>query len=146
MGEKLPLGPALGRAAHLAKARMDVRMSQYDVTPSQTHVLMYLHRCGGQVPQYTLTEFLRVKPSTANGILDRLAEKGLVERTVSGSDARCRLITLTEKGRARQNLLRRSFQEVEELMVRDLSPEEREQFREMLERIIQSLEEDQTTC
>ena len=33
------LGPTLGWAAQLAKARMDARVSQYDVTPAQTHVL-----------------------------------------------------------------------------------------------------------
>ena len=64
------LGPTLGRAAHLARTRLDVRLAQYDVTPAQMHVLLYLGRNGGQVPQCELTGFLRVKPPTANGILD----------------------------------------------------------------------------
>ena len=42
------LGPMLGRSAHLAKERMDARLSQYDVTPVQTHTLLYLHRHHGQ--------------------------------------------------------------------------------------------------
>lgn len=140
------LGPTLGRAAHLVRARMDARLSQYDVTPAQTHVLMYLHRSGGQVPQCQLTEFMKVKPSTANGILDRMAEKGLVERTVSGSDARRKLVTLTDKGRDQQALFRRNFQEVEDLMVHDFTGEEKTQFLALLGRIIQNLEEDRTTC
>lgn len=61
---------------------------QYDVTPAQMHVLLYLGRNGGQAPQCELTGFLRVKPPTANGILDRLEEKGMVVRSVSGTDAR----------------------------------------------------------
>lgn len=63
------------------------RLSQYEVTPAQTHVLLYLCRCGGQALQGQVTEFLKVKPSTANGILDRMMDKGLITRTVSGSDA-----------------------------------------------------------
>lgn len=140
------MGPMLGRAAHLARARMDARMSRYDLTPAQTHVLMYLCRHGGSAPQRELTEFLRVQPPTANGILDRLAEKKLVERTVSGSDARRRLITLTEKGREQMELSRQSFQEVEALMVGGFAPEEVSQVLALLGRVIQNLEEDQTLC
>lgn len=144
MHEKRALGPLLGYTAHLARERMDARLSQYDVTPAQTHVLMYLHRNDGGTPQSELTEFLRVKPSTANGILDRMVEKGLVTRTMDNSDARRRLLTLTEAGRGKQSQFRHSLAESEELISRGFSPEELTQFRALLERMIQNLEEDRT--
>ncbi|WP_455580615.1 MarR family winged helix-turn-helix transcriptional regulator [Dysosmobacter sp.] len=140
------LGPMLGHAAHLARARLDARLNQYDVTPAQTHVLLYLARHEGQASQCELTEFLKVKPSTANGILDRLEKKGMVERSVSGSDARRRSIALTQKGQEQQSLFRRSFQESEELMVRGFAPEEAQTLRALLGRVIQNLEEDQKLC
>ncbi len=140
------LGPALGRAAHLARASMDARMSQYEITPAQNHVLMYLCHHGRQAPQCDVTAHLRVKPSTANGILDRMVDKGLVERTVSGSDARRRLITITEKGIARQEQSCQSFQVVESVISRGLTEEELETFRTLLDRITQNLEEDQMVC
>ena len=140
------LGPSLGRAAHLARASMDARMSQYELTPSQSHVLMYLCRHGRQAPQCEVTAHLRVKPSTANGVLDRMVDKGLVERSVSGSDARRRLITITDKGLALQEQSLRNFQEVEEVISRGLTAEELETFRALLGRITQNLEEDQSTC
>lgn len=136
------LGPALGWAAKLSKANMDARVSRYDVTPAQTHVLLYLQQHGGRVPQHELAEFLRVKPSTVNGVLDRMEEKGLVRRSVSGSDARCRLITLTEKGAEQQALFQQSFLDVEEAMVRGFSQEERETLCALLDRVIQNLKED----
>lgn len=138
------LGPMLGRAAHLARARLDVRLAHYDVTPAQMHVLLYLGRNGGQVPQCELTAFLRVKPPTANGILDRLEEKGMVVRSVSGTDARRRLITLTEKGSRQQALFHRHFQEAEQQMVRGLSAQEQETLRRLLSRVMENLEEDET--
>ena len=46
------LGPTLGRCAHLARAGMEARLSRYEVTPVQTHVLLYLFRHGGQAPQW----------------------------------------------------------------------------------------------
>lgn len=139
------LGPTLGRCAHLARAGMEARLSRYEVTPAQTHVLLYLFRHGGQAPQCQVTEFLKVKPSTANGILDRMAEKELVVRSVSGSDARRRLITLTDKGRQQQALFEQAFRESEAAMMRGFTPQETELFQEFLGRIIQNLEEDQAT-
>ena len=136
------LGPMLGRSAHLAKERMDARLSQYDVTPVQTHTLLYLHRHHGQAAQHEVIQHLRVKPSTANGILDRMEEKDLVTRSVSDSDARRRLITLTEKGERLQEQLHRAFHETEELMMQGLSGEEKELLFACLERVIRNLEED----
>ena len=140
------LGPTLGWAAQLAKARMDARVSQYDVTPAQTHVLLYLHHHGGgQVLQHELTGHMRVKPSTMNGVLDRMEEKGLVRRSISGRDARRRLITLTEKGEEQQALFQQSFLDAEEAMVRGFTAQEREALLSLLERVIQNLKEDSET-
>ena len=139
------LGPMLGRGAHLIRERMDARLSQYDVTPAQTHTLLYLHhRQDGQAPQCEVVQHLKVKPSTANGILDRMEEKELVARSVSGKDARRRLITLSEKGVRLQEQLRQAFEETEEMSMKGLSLEERELFFSCLERIIQNLEEDRS--
>ena len=86
---------------------------------------------------------LEARLSQYDGILDRLEEKGMVERSVSGADARRRFITLTEKGREQQALFRKNFRAAEERMLRGLTPEEVETFRSLLGRIIQNLEEDQ---
>lgn len=136
------LGPMLGRSSHLAKERMDARLSQYDVTPVQTHTLLYLHRHQGQAPQSEVIQHLKVKPSTANGILDRMEEKGLLSRSVSEHDARQKLITLTEKGAELQERLHQAFHETEDLMMDGLSEEEKDFLFSCLERVIQNLEED----
>ena len=44
------LGPLLGHATHLARERMDARLSRYDMTPSQTHTLLYLSSHGYTAP------------------------------------------------------------------------------------------------
>ena len=140
------LGPTLGWARQMSRASMDARVSRYDITPAQAHVLLYLHHHGGQASQGELTRFMRVRPSTANGVLDRMEEKGLVWRSVSGRDARRRLISLTEKGRERQEWFQQSFLAAEAAMVRGFSPEETAQLLSLLDRVIQNLEEDAKTC
>ena len=136
------LGPMLGRCAHLARERMDARMSRFGMTPAQTHVLRYLRQNGGQMPQRELLENLRVKPSTVNGILDRMEEKGLVERSVSGTDARQRVVVLTPAGIEREAEVKQSFLEAEALIARGLTEEETDTLRSLLERVIHNLEED----
>lgn len=144
MHDQKLLGPMLGQCAHLARERMDARMSRFGMTPSQTHVLLYLRRQGGQVSQGELTAHMRVKPSTVNGILDRLEEKGLVERTVSGTDARQRLVTLTSSGVERESQTKQCFQDAEALIARGMTTEETETLRRLLELVIHNLEEDRT--
>lgn len=140
------LGPMLGRCAHLARERMDARMSRFGMTPAQTHVLRFLRENGGQMPQRALLENLKVKPSTVNGILDRMEEKGLVERSVSGTDARQRLVALTPAGREREKQAKQSFLEAEALIAKGLTEEETETLRALLERVIHNLEEDRNLC
>ena len=138
------LGPMLGCCAHLARERMDARMSRFGMTPAQTHVLLHLHQSGGQLPQRELLDSLKVKPSTVNGILDRMEEKGLVERTVSGTDARQRLVALTPAGQEREKQVKQTFLEAEALIAQGLTAEETDTLRSLLERVIHNLEEDRT--
>ena len=146
MYENRLLGPLLGHCAHLARERMDARLARYGVTPAQIHVLHYLYHHDNQAPQCEVTAHLKVKPSTANGILDRMEEKGLLRRTISAADARKRLVTLTEKGQSQQETFRQKFEETENLMVRGLSAEEALQLHALLHRVISNLEEDRTQC
>ena len=136
------LGPLLGRCGHLARERMDARLAPYGVTPAQIRVILYLRHHGGSAPQCDVTEHLRVRPSTAVGILDRMVEKGLVERSVSETDARRKQISLTEKGMEQQEVFRNVFRETETLMTAGFTPEEQETLLALLKRVASNLEED----
>ena len=146
MQEMKPLGPLLGYCAHLFRERLDARLAQDDVTPAQVRVIHYLYHQGGSAPQCEVTAHLKVRPSTANGILDRMEEKGLLRRTVSETDARRRRIELTEKGIDKQETLRHKFEEAETLMTGGLSGEELEQLHQLLFCIMTNLEEDRKQC
>ena len=132
-------GPLLGHCAHLAKEQMRSRMERFDMTPAQTHVLLYLHE-NGATTQTTLAEQMRVKAPTANGILDRMEEKGLLVRTVDGRDARRRLIRLTEKGEGLVEELRGQFILAESAILQGFDQAEQCQLKSFLQRIIKNLE------
>ena len=141
-----PLGPLLGLCAHRAKACLEARLVQYEITPVQAHVLLYLTRSGGEASQSEVTAFLKVKPSTANGVLDRMSEKGLLTRSVSPADARQKRIRLTDQGLEQHARLRQDFDAFEAGLVRDFSPEEQTQLRALLARLLENLETEVPAC
>lgn len=136
------LGHTLGHAANLCRERMSARVCRFDVTPVQFRVLLCLHQHEGKAQQNQVAQYLCVRPSTANGILNRMEEKGFICRTISGDDARRRLISLTELGAERYTQLTESFSSAEKVMTQNLSPEELQALQRLLDKVIQNLEED----
>ena len=133
------LGPMLGRCAHLARERMDARMSRFGMTPAQTHVLRYLRQNGGQMPQRELLDRLKVKPSTVNGIVDRLVEKGMLTRSPGEKDGRCRILRLTEAGQQFYDDFESITRQIEDLIHRGMDPQETETLRRLLLRAADNL-------
>ena len=139
-------GPLLGESSRLARERLEARLSRLDVTPVQTHALLYLGDRGGAAAQAELTAFMHLKAPTVNGILDRMEEKELLMRTVDRRDGRRKLVVLTEKGKSLMEQLRCSFVETEEVMRRGFTEEETALFQTMLERLRENLKEDRDLC
>jgi DNA-binding MarR family transcriptional regulator len=74
------------------------RLVQGTVSMSQMHVLWLLQH-HGEIPMSKLAVFLDVSLSNATGIIDRMAEHGLVERVRVPNDRRVVLVRPTEAGR-----------------------------------------------
>jgi len=89
--------------ARLRKALFDERMKRFGLTRSQWWVIGHLNRRDG-VTQSELAEQLDMNKVTLGGILDRLEEKGWLERRTDGADRRAKRIYLTRelKGLRRQ--------------------------------------------
>ena len=69
-----------------------------DLTLNQLTVLFHLYYHGDRIMRQ-IAEKLRVSDPTATGIIDRLTEKGLVERFRDLEDRRRVIVGLTETGR-----------------------------------------------
>ena len=67
-------GMLLGYCDHQTHKFMNRLLREYDVSPMQCRTLTFLHDAPGEVNQKTLERYLMVKPSTVNGIVDRLEE------------------------------------------------------------------------
>ncbi len=94
--------PTLGFLVHdvarLLRRRFEQRAGSAGLTRSQWHAVAYLARHEG-VSQATLAEWLDIEPITLTRILDRLAERGLVERRPDPTDRRRWALFLTQTAR-----------------------------------------------
>jgi len=70
----------------------------YQVSSPQLHCLLALHE-NGPLPPSRIARHIMVKSSTVTGIIDRLEQKGFVERLRNSPDRRVITIQLTETGK-----------------------------------------------
>lgn len=136
-------GPLLGYCDHQVHKFMNRLLREYDVTPMQCRTLVFLRDVKDEVNQKTLEKFLMVKPSTVNGIVDRLEEKGMLRRTTSREDGRCRILVLTEAGMRFYDNFLAAEQQVNERLECGFSEEERETLIGLLTRLARNLTEEE---
>lgn len=75
------------------------RMRRAEISFAQVHVLSMLDR-HGEMPMSRVAEMLDVSLSNASGVIDRLEDRGFVERVRVADDRRVVLVRATEAGRA----------------------------------------------
>ncbi|WP_026576001.1 MarR family winged helix-turn-helix transcriptional regulator [Bacillus sp. UNC438CL73TsuS30] len=68
-----------------------------DLTSDQHYMLRYIHK-SGTCTSTELAEVFEVKKSAITAIINRMWEKGLIQRTRDENDRRVVYLTLTEKG------------------------------------------------
>ena len=143
MCEAPDLGRLIAYCSHLGKLYTDklLRSAGYNITPVQSRALVYLS-CQGEQPvtQRDLEQELHLKPSTVNGIVSRLEEKGFVGRRASPTDGRCRLVSLTEAGQRQVDEFETIIDGSGKRIAACLTEDEEEALRALLIRIIENLE------
>ena len=71
---------------------------KYQVSAPQLSSLLALYE-NGPLPPSQIAKYIMVNSSTVTGIIDRLEQKGLVQRSRISTDRRVITVTLTDKGR-----------------------------------------------
>ena len=139
-------GMLFGYCDHQVHKLTGKLLRRYDVSPVQCRTLMFLHIAEGEVNQKQLERHLMVKPSTVNGIVDRLEEKGMVTRTASRTDGRCRILALTAQGKQFYDRFTAIVHEVNDRLEKGFSPEEIRLLTSLLLRVARNLSEEDEVC
>src|SRR5690349_333445 len=133
----------LHRAAGLLDQELRTVLSQAGLGNGDFDVLASLRRAGAPY-KLTPTELAGTTMVTSGAVtkrVDRLVKDGLVERSVSETDGRGRVIALTEKGRRLQEELHPQHLANEERLISALDADERRQLAGLLSKLLLSLED-----
>jgi 4'-phosphopantetheinyl transferase len=84
-------------AMTLIKCASSERVLRLGISMAQLHILYTLQR-NGEMPMSRLAELLNVSLSSATGLIDRIEERGFVERTRVPEDRRVVKIRVTPDG------------------------------------------------
>ena len=85
-------------AMNQLKCASSERLVRMGVSMAQLHIMYTLQR-NGEMPMSRLADVLQVSLSNATGLIDRIEERGFVERTRVPEDRRVVMIRVTEAGR-----------------------------------------------
>jgi DNA-binding MarR family transcriptional regulator len=128
------LGRRFFQIAHAAAAEAHVDIG---LSPLEFGVLIQLSDRPG-VDQNTLAERLALDRTTTSAIVFKLEQLGLIERAVSETDRRARVLRLAPAGVALHDRHRAKAQEAQQRVLSVLTSSERKLLAEMLTRVIEA--------
>lgn len=129
-------GHLIRRAHQISVALFMEEVAGTDLTPVQYGALVAIRTTPG-IDATRVSEVIAFDRSTLGNVLERLEDKGYVQRRPSSEDRRVKLLYLTETG---QNLLEQVEPAVINAQVRTLAPlseDEAQQFMRLLEKVVE---------
>jgi DNA-binding MarR family transcriptional regulator len=124
--------------ARLLRKRFEQRSRTSGLTRAQWQVLAYLAMNEG-IHQNKLADLIEIVPITLARLLDKMEERGLIERRRHPSDRRVWLLYLTPKSQSLLEIMRDMGQKTREEALSGLSEAERQRLLETLSRMKSNL-------
>jgi DNA-binding MarR family transcriptional regulator len=115
-----------------------------DLTMRQLHVLSAVARMEG-LTVHQLAETMKIATPTASGLVDRLADKGLLERVGDEADRRVRHLHLTPTGEETIGQMDTAFDRLLDEMLDSLDGDELTAFRDHFRLMLAAIERTRTS-
>lgn len=135
------VGLYVKKIADRLQAYADKKGFAHSVTYAQGKVLYFLHSHGGESSMKEIEEYLDVSHATVSGIISRLVEKDYVTCEKSKTDSRAKTVRVTEKENASFGEMKRRRADLEKMLLKGFSEEEKETMRKNLERVYNNVRE-----
>lgn len=113
----------------------EVGEAGYDLTPVQYAALSAIGASPG-IDQVTLAGLIAYDRTTITGVVDRLVQKGLLERHPSSRDRRAHELRITTEGRRTLRGITPAVEAAQRTMLRGLDDKESEQLLRLLRKAI----------
>jgi MarR family transcriptional regulator, organic hydroperoxide resistance regulator len=119
---------------HVSKQRFMAIASEFELSPPQVMALRHLDPAQPK-PMSELAAALHCDNSNVTGIVDRLEDRGLVERRAADHDRRVKILMITERGADVRARLSARLDEPPEPLAR-LSAEDQRTLRDIMRRAL----------
>ena len=131
----------LSMANHMMfQKKLMEQLKDTGLTLGQPKVLDYLKDHDG-ASQKEIAAGCLIEAGSLTSILNRMEEKGLIERKMLNGNRRTFHIFMTESGKKNQKLVEETFEKIEETALNNVSEEEQKVFMEIFLRIYRNLAE-----
>ena len=131
----------LSMANHMmVQKKLMEQLKDTGLTLGQPKVLDYLKDHDG-ASQKEIAAGCLIEAGSLTSILNRMEEKGLIERKMLNGNRRTFHIFMTESGKKNQKLIEEAFVQIEEIALYNISEEEQKIFMEIFHRICRNLAE-----
>jgi MarR family transcriptional regulator, transcriptional regulator for hemolysin len=138
--EDQTIGILLHDVARLMRKRFEQRARPAGLTRSQWQTLFLLSKNEG-IHQKALAEIQEVEPITLMRLIDKLAERGLVERRKHDTDRRIWMLYITEPARSLLEGMRELGEETRNEALQGIVDADRARLFELLETMKSNLSE-----
>jgi len=128
----------LAQVSQVFRSVSDAFTDQVDIPRGQAGVLCVVAKQDG-LTQSEIADQLSVQGATVTHMLQRLEEAGLVRRRRDPEDNRLVRVYLTEQGRQKECSINEQFGNMQELIFKGISEEERANLRRWLHQIIMNI-------
>jgi DNA-binding MarR family transcriptional regulator len=128
--DSLDMAGHLIRRLHQLSTQVFVQRTQaagYDLTPIQFAALDAIHNHPG-TDQATVAELIAYDRATIGGVIERLEQKGWVDRVVSERDRRARELSLTPEGQRTFKALVPVVRDLQDEILQSLGEADRTRF------------------
>lgn len=139
------IGFELKAINNMIRRKLDARFTEAgleEISGMQGPLLGFLdiHSAEKDIFQRDLEKEFNIRRSTATVMLQNLEQKGYIVREPVKSDARLKRIVLTEKAREVNREVRRQIGAFHEELEQGITPEEKEFFLRITDKIMKNLE------
>ena len=138
--DEWPISEEMLSAGRIKKKKLMEQLKDTGLTLGQPKVLDYLKDHDG-ASQKEIAAGCLIEAGSLTSILNRMEEKGLIERKMLNGNRRTFHIFMTESGKKNQKLVEETFEKIEETALNNVSEEEQKVFMEIFLRIYRNLAE-----
>ncbi len=112
----------------------------FPLYPGQLHILEFVKTHKG-CTQAEVAEHLMITPASVALSTKRMEKTGLLEKQLDPNNLRCKRLYITDEGERLSLHCRKTFNEIDAVMMKDFSEDELEKLNQYIHRFLQNLSE-----